>query len=587
MKNNLFKYLILMGVFLGVPSNDISAKSVGAQNDAEIKAITPSNRFIAGKVLSEQGSVSSHEKYVGGASSSSNAYDNTIYQTDYFETLYFNNLDENIGINTHGSCGYVASAALLSFFDTYWDDNIIEEKYEKSENFTSEYGTRYKSPGIINEPWESGSLQLTSPYDFDQYLRNIQNYKNSYFHFFLMNQAYNLRLRVPLDPDNFNWNNYTEDELYDGFDMYSDGPSKLLNWYLHTYRGYTNSQVEVKLYDSNFAPRDARTFDDSYYRQVAIENIQKGNPVIIGMYDYYGSGHYVVAYDYDPSTGRIFFNNLMQGLQYTHPHIGVNNLSWKGIANVTVVNFKTSHSHSNNYTAGSSTRCSCGFCVPQNIRVRTYIDKPATVYWDSKFAREKWFSDNPNSIYFQVNIASSVNVNATPLASGITSWNQYTLSEAQSKAFSSYSQVYVWVGLSTYSDPNLWKTMSSMITEYRPQINNSNFTNTSNKYVKLTKGSKSGSTWTVTVKNNTIFNLTLYYNKKMCFYNDGINWSGLSDVTSTTISPFSTTTIKVTTNWFADSIAVSHTFNGLTSTRYITVAKNPSNGSLSNYTSTK
>ena len=45
--------------------------------------------------------------------------DEDIYQKDKFASYYFLNLQNNFGYNTHGSCGYVAVAMLLSYYDTY------------------------------------------------------------------------------------------------------------------------------------------------------------------------------------------------------------------------------------------------------------------------------------------------------------------------------------------------------------------------------------------------------------------------------------------------------------------------------------
>lgn len=52
--------------------------------------------------------------------SSSNAPVSGLFQTQYYQTYYFNQLDQNIGSNTKGSCGFVATGMLLSYWDTYW-----------------------------------------------------------------------------------------------------------------------------------------------------------------------------------------------------------------------------------------------------------------------------------------------------------------------------------------------------------------------------------------------------------------------------------------------------------------------------------
>lgn len=584
MKSNLLKYCLLMSVFLGVPSKNIYARNTKTETTTHI------NHFSGGlpkKPERFEDPAPSTEKPVDVKE-----YDPQIYQTQYFQSLYFANLADNIGINNHGTCGYVASAAILSYFDTYWDDNVIETKFEKKEELITDYRNHlkekyYNSPGIIHEPWEEGSLKLTAPFDLPQYLKNIEEYKNQYFMFLLESQQYALKLRIPCVED-FSWDSFTDDQFRGDFNMTADGPAKLLNWYLHEYRGYTTNQVEVTTSYTDLNLNNVLDFNDQKYRQIAIENIKQGKPVILALYDYSRSeaqiyGHYVVAYDYDAKTNRIFFNNLMQGCENTHAHIGYKMMQWEGIAGVTVVDFKTPHSHSDNYRVNGVSRCSCVLQHPYDIQVNTYVDKQATITWKTAYQNEKWF--NNDTKYYYINVAQSTNLNpAYTVATFTTSSNEYTLSRSESKVFADYSRLYVMVGISTNAENDLWKTNFEFATAKRPEVNNSNYYyySYSNRYVKLTQGSKSGSTWTITVENNTIFPLYVWYNKKMCFYNDGINWNNLSNLATKQIQPFQSAKIEVTTNWFADSIAVSHNFNTCSATRYITVCKNPSNGSLNN-----
>lgn len=47
-----------------------------------------------------------------------------------FKYEYFRGLTDNFGENVFNSCGYVAIGQLLSYYDTYLDDNIIDDKYD-------------------------------------------------------------------------------------------------------------------------------------------------------------------------------------------------------------------------------------------------------------------------------------------------------------------------------------------------------------------------------------------------------------------------------------------------------------------------
>lgn len=79
-----------------------------------------------------------------------------------------------------------------------------------------------------------------------------------------------------------------------------------------------------------------------------------------------------------------------------------------------------------------------------------------------------------------------------------------------------------------------------------------------------------GGVWTVRVTNPNSYSVELEYNKKMCFENDAKSWTGLSDPgEKETISAYGSTSVKVSENWFATTIAFSYKRNNK---RYITYA---------------
>ncbi|MBR3681298.1 MAG: hypothetical protein IKL79_04765 [Clostridia bacterium] len=116
---------------------------------------------------------------------------------DTFAEVYFNNLGENFGNNKRGSCNYVAAAMLLSFYDTYWNDDIIPEYYESNTYLSGSDTLNFEttnSPGIFYEPdeianvvdpnnLESNSLSETGLRRLSQY---IDIYSRYYFHFNLL-----------------------------------------------------------------------------------------------------------------------------------------------------------------------------------------------------------------------------------------------------------------------------------------------------------------------------------------------------------------------------------------------------------------
>lgn len=108
-----------------------------------------------------------------------------LFIDNYYEGVYFSNLKENIGNNSHGSCSYVALAMLISFYDSYWNDLFIPEEYDVEPissfitypsadfSFPSFYA---ESPGILFEPSnEVNSLSL------NEYLLYVSTHSDIYF----------------------------------------------------------------------------------------------------------------------------------------------------------------------------------------------------------------------------------------------------------------------------------------------------------------------------------------------------------------------------------------------------------------------
>lgn len=65
---------------------------------------------------------------------------------------YYENLKENFSENVYGTCTYVSTTMLLSYYDTYINDDIIPERFDK------ESTASINSPGVINENLSNVSL---------------------------------------------------------------------------------------------------------------------------------------------------------------------------------------------------------------------------------------------------------------------------------------------------------------------------------------------------------------------------------------------------------------------------------------------
>lgn len=110
---------------------------------------------------------------------------------------YFNNLTNNFGNNAEPvySCGYVALAMLLNYFDTMFDDSIVEEKYESNTTFDTIHfnGDVCESPGTTYEA-SSGITNIT-PQQYINYIRTY--YSNSSLHAKLILLFYDARDEYP------------------------------------------------------------------------------------------------------------------------------------------------------------------------------------------------------------------------------------------------------------------------------------------------------------------------------------------------------------------------------------------------------
>ena len=125
-------------------------------------------------------------KFSGKVNSSENTY----------RITYFQNLHTNFGHNKKGSCGYVAAAMLLSYYDTILSDKIVPREFEQNT-------ISHNNPDFSESP---GSRFYQFPFDpnemsYKDYVRVINKAKNSYLHEMLLNIAEDKKLNKPQKED--------------------------------------------------------------------------------------------------------------------------------------------------------------------------------------------------------------------------------------------------------------------------------------------------------------------------------------------------------------------------------------------------
>lgn len=80
------------------------------------------------------------------------AMDANYFEQPKFVINYFNNLDLNMPTNNVGNCGYVGLTMLLSYYDTYWNGDIIPDIYNNPDEtvISALDDPIYDSPGVTD-----------------------------------------------------------------------------------------------------------------------------------------------------------------------------------------------------------------------------------------------------------------------------------------------------------------------------------------------------------------------------------------------------------------------------------------------------
>lgn len=375
-------------------------------------------------------------------------YNNITNNTDYYlednySTYYFSNLKTNYGNNAIGSCGYVATGMLLSYWDTYWDDNVIPENYEMITLFdTNQFELESESPGIYFEP-----NSLVGGVDVYDYYQIVEQYSNFYFHLKLIQIAKEIFGEYRFDdPDG--------QPLGMAYSEYKE----FFEYYIYDYRGFSRDDVEVIIYQGN---------SDSV-KEKAIELIKQGIPVKLSI-----GGHAVVGYDYDEENDDIYCHF---GWGSNATHVTINQMGYNNYYHLAAFKFNNQHSHSNNYKfyneEESHTFCSCSSVLPSNIEiVNEYaLDVLPTFKWNS-LINEKWFTSS--GLYHRFDILNSSNYSmytttcdSNTLTLNVTAWDA---------ALNATGNVYkIYIGIesidNTYWDDYYYSQTFSEPTEFINKI---------------------------------------------------------------------------------------------------------------------
>lgn len=263
------------------------------------------------------------DEYDGGimpAAASSNGFKGY----DYFAQAYFKGLTSNFGNNKKNSCGYIATSMLLTYYDTFLNDNIVPECYDVTSVGTdTNMILRDNSPGSSDHGF---NINVTSSTTGDDYFNLVEN-----------NQDRSLQARLI----------YLGQRLYEMYDFDDTNNRncvarmKDIKELLHSYLQSESGLTPVQQYSVHLA-----TGSSNSIRNEIIAEIERGTPVLAFVKQSGADlGHACVAYDYDKAADDVYF------------HLGWHNAGTRSsllnlydtYCGYLVVRFNIEHSHSNNY----------------------------------------------------------------------------------------------------------------------------------------------------------------------------------------------------------------------------------------------
>lgn len=246
---------------------------------------------------------------------------------------YFQNLYDYSPWNNRGSCGYVSSIQILSYYDTFYNDNFIPTKYEQNQGVTNSYNQMLKkSPGVLQAKTSIKNEDNSEIIDY------INSTKDSSFLSYLI-YTYNNERKT------FNENKFTYEI---GMWNYSYIFNKL----------YPNFELGFQyIKASNFGSYDNSKVIN-FMTNFVKDELDKGKPVILHVKGYYKKEvyHSVPAYYYDDQGIHCNFGWYNQDTDVIIDSKSLY-ITEAGSFNFDSIN----HVHSFHYNYNDEGYCGCGY----------------------------------------------------------------------------------------------------------------------------------------------------------------------------------------------------------------------------------
>ena len=317
-----------------------------------------------------------NKKYgaVADESEMDSEYSSNLVHYNNEMVAYFDNLTCNFGQNYKESCSFVALGMLLSYYDTFLNDDIIPELYDvPGSGVGTDMTQRRNSPGIMKDT-------IVNPEDPSESFNYVLR---------LSNEQYYLKLRALADKSLHakfltmyveTYSGQLEEEYPFGANLGGVGIilDKYFSQTVQFARG-TQYDLEYVVFDETNTFDPATVHDRNDVKNFVIKKIKAGYPVLLAVDPQNGMGHTCIAYDYNDNTGEIFCH-MGWGAGSTHV-----TPESRGLINydaAMVIDFNLAHKHSDNYEVVSFNN--------GNIDIKRYCpcSSEITVYNPHSFSYE-------------------------------------------------------------------------------------------------------------------------------------------------------------------------------------------------------
>ena len=277
-----------------------------------------------------------------------NVNNRTDIESKNLTTNYFKNLNQNFGLNINGSCTYVATGMLLSYYDAFYDDSFIDEKYE-AKSTISNSPINCESPGNKSDTYMN--YFQNAGYEWGKY---IETNRNNYFDYYLISK---------FDPKLSSYGGFQTIDPVSAYDQY---------WNLRSYflmdRGLNNGTVEI--YKTNSSDED---FDENLKKQIA-----NGVPVMLNVQLDEIGAHTVVAYDYDEKDNSFVVHSGWKKIDGTAlTCVTLKDLKCKSIDSALYLEYRSIHNHCDNYVKNNDS----DYCICKSFEI-TDINSKGKLYRD-------------------------------------------------------------------------------------------------------------------------------------------------------------------------------------------------------------